>query len=101
MNDILMLIGPTMGVLAGATIDEKSLIPLGAAAGVVVTVIALTRRVTKWEDAIESNTKMVQGMTKMMEVHTRQISNLKTTIASLPCEQRRTCGGTPAPKIEM
>jgi negative regulator of sigma E activity len=39
--------------MAALVLDGTAMVPLGAAAGVVLTIIAMTRKFTKMEDAIE------------------------------------------------
>ena len=46
-------LGPILGAMAALVLDGTAMVPLGAAGGVVLTIIVMTRKFTKMEDDIE------------------------------------------------
>lgn len=55
-------VGPVLGGMAALVLDGTAMVPLGAAAGVVLTIVAMTRKFTKMEDAIEQMQSDVKEM---------------------------------------
>lgn len=80
------LVGPVLGIIATVIFDQNSLIPLGAAAGVIVTIVFMTRRWTKMEDDIE----MIK----------RDLTNIRQGLNRLKCFNPNTLGECPVEKKE-
>lgn len=80
--------GPVLGGLAAMVIDGTSMIPLGAAAGVVFTVVRLTQRWQRLEDRLESQE---ERMDERFESHEKSVKSLVTLINSRPCMNNGAC----------
>jgi hypothetical protein len=73
-----MIAGPVMGSLAAVVLDGASYMPLGAAAGVILTVVMLTRRWTKLEDSQQ------EMIARQQDMSTR-LSKIEKLIETRPC----------------
>jgi hypothetical protein len=62
LTDISTWVWPVIGAASVSIISDASLIPLGAAAGVIFVVVKLTHRFTRMEDAIDQLSREVSGM---------------------------------------
>jgi hypothetical protein len=73
-----MVAGPVFGALFALVIDGSSMIPLGAAAGVILTVVMLTRRWTSMEIQLK----------EFHDSFEKRLSSIERKMENLPCSTR-------------
>lgn len=81
-DNVLVTIGPVIGTLAAIVLDGTAMVPLGAAAGVVLVVWQMSARYTKVEDAIRANTAELCSQKEEMREIRKEFNEFKS---NFPC----------------
>jgi hypothetical protein len=77
IENIEDIAGPMLGALAAVVLDGNTMIPMGAAAGVIWAVYRLTRRVTIWDSSLRS--------------HSAQLDEIRSLLMTRPCFTVKGC----------
>lgn len=59
--------GPLFGGFAALVIDGTTMVPMGCAAGVILTIVSMTRRWTLFEAKLEDQANRLHRIEKLLE----------------------------------